>query len=195
MTLLPALLALFAIYPPAAELGAQPSKPPPRQVSSVADRALAGQPGDTLFLMVGDRITLARVDRAGITSQTVRLRLAGTQLHGKVGGQLVTLDLGERRIEGHIGSREVSLDVSRGKTGIEVSGRFGARGITQSLSPTAVTAEVGPCRYELTFKGREYVGQVGCGGEPVGVQLRVPAALVARGDVELAALFTAMLAR
>jgi hypothetical protein len=194
MTSLPALLALFAIAPPAAEAGAEAPKPP-LQVSSVADRALAGQPGDSLLLIVGDRIMVARVDQAGISSRIFRLRLEGTQLRGKVAGQSVMLDLGERRIEGHIGASAVALDVSRGKAGIEVSGRFGTYGITQSLSPAIVTAEVGPCRYDLTFKGKEYVGRVDCGGQSVGVQLRVAAALVARGDVELAALFTAMLAR
>jgi hypothetical protein len=168
---------------------------PPLEVSSVSDRAMSGQPGDTLLLVVGDRIVVARVDRTGILSHSVRLRLAGKQLHGKVGGVPVMLELGEHHIDGHIGPSAISLDVSRREAGVEVKGRFGAQGIAQSLSPTAVGAEIGPCRYALAFKGKEYVGQVECGGQPVPAQLRVPAALVARGDVELAALMTALFAR
>ena len=41
---------------------------PPLAVSSVAARALAARPGDSLLLIVGDRITVARVDRNGIAS-------------------------------------------------------------------------------------------------------------------------------
>jgi hypothetical protein len=169
---------------------------PPVEVSSVEDRVLAARPGDALLFIVGDRITTARVDRSGIVSRNVSLHLAGTRLRGQVGGQSVQLDLGGARITGTIGSSEVSLQITRSDGGVlKVVGRFGARAISEDLSPGAVTAEIGPCRYALKFQHDEYAGQVGCGGRPEAVHLRVPAALVARGDVELAGLFTALLAR
>ena len=87
------------------------------------------------------------------------------------------------------------MDVTRGETSLNVQGRFGARGISLQLSPASVTAEVGPCRYTLKFQRNEYTGQVGCGGDPEPVHMRVPASLVARGDVELVALFASLLAR
>jgi hypothetical protein len=186
--------ALFAVLLPGMVARAEESKPP-LQVSSVAERALSARPGDSLFLTVGDRITVARVDRMGVSSRGIHLQIAGARVHGDIGGQRVTLDLGDRRIEGQIGANDVLLDISRDGATVKVSGRFGARGIAQELNPNSVTAEIGPCRYLLRFQHNEYAGQVGCGGDPEPVHLRVPASLVARGDVELAALFTSLLAR
>jgi hypothetical protein len=188
------IAVLTAVLLPALVARAEDLKPP-REVSSVEERALAARPGDSLLLVVGDRITVARVDRTGITSRGIHLQLAGARLRGDVGGQHVSLDLKERRVEGRIGSSEVSLQVSRGEASLNVDGRFGARGVSLRLNPAAVTAEVGPCRYLLKFYRNEYAGQVGCGGEPEPVHLRVPASLVARGDVELAAFFTSLIAR
>jgi hypothetical protein len=185
---------LVGVLAPAAVTRAGDAKPP-REVSSVEERALAARPGDSLLLMVGDRITVARVDRTGITSRGIHLQLTGTRLRGDVGGQHVTLDLSEGHVAGRIGAGEVSLAVSRGEASLNVDGHFGARGISLRLNPAAVTAEVGPCRYVLKFYRNEYTGQVGCGGEPEPVHLSVPASLVARGDVELAALFTSLIAR
>jgi hypothetical protein len=99
------------------------------------------------------------------------------------------------RISGQIGSQRVSLDVLRREGALDISGHFGAHGISADLTPGAVTAEVGPCRYSLKFQQSQYYGQVGCGGKPEPVSLRIPAALAAHGDVELAALFIALLAR
>jgi len=167
----------------------------PLAVSSVGARALAARPGDSLLLIVGDRITVARIDRTGIASRGIHLELAGTHLRGDVGGQRVALDLGDHHIDGHVGSHDVSLEVSRGDVALKVNGRFGARQIGLQLSPAEVTADVGPCRYTLRFHHNEYAGQVECGADPEPVHLRVPATLVARGDVEVAALFTSLLAR
>jgi hypothetical protein len=192
--MLAALLGVVLPTLPTSTTRAEDAKPP-REVSSVEERALAARPGDSLFLIVGDRITVARIDRACVTSRGVRLELAGTHVRGELGGQRVALELGPRRVEGHVGERDVSMDVARGDAALNVEGRFGARGISLHLSPASVIAEVGPCRYALKFQHNEYQGQVGCGGDPVGVRLRVPASLVARGDVELAALFTSLLAR
>ena len=168
---------------------------PPLEVSSVGARVLAARPGDSLFLVIGDRITTARIDRAGVTSRAVNLRLSGDRIRGRVGGQNVDLVMRGERIDGHIGAREVSLEVGRSAGALKVNGRFGARAVSEELAPSAITAEVGPCRYMLKFQRNEYSGQVGCGGQPEGVRLTVPAALVARRDVELAALFTALLSR
>jgi hypothetical protein len=186
--------ALIGAIVPALSARADQAKPP-LEVSSVAERALAARPGDSLLLMVGDRITVARIDRAGITSRGIHLQLAGARLRGEVGGQAVALDLGDHGVDGHIGASQVSMDVARGDTSLNVRGRFGARGISLQLSPASVTAEVGPCRYALKFQHNEYAGQVACGGDPEPVHMRVPASLVARGDVELVALFTSLLAR
>jgi hypothetical protein len=168
---------------------------PPLDVSSVADRVLAAQPGDALLFVVGDRITTARVDRTGLTSRGVSLRLAGTRMRGQVGGQRVQLEMRGGHISGEIGAVAVALDVVRADGALKITGRFGTRAVAEDLTPGQVTAEVGPCRYVLKFRQREYLGEVGCGGQPEPVQLRVPATLVARGDVELAAMFTALLSR
>jgi len=168
---------------------------PPVEVSSVADRVLAARPGDSLLLVVGDRITTARVDRTGISSRSVSLRLTGARLRGQVEGQRVQLELANGRINGTIAATEVSLLVVRVDGALRITGRFGARAISQDLSPRAIAAEIGPCRYVLNFLHSEYSGQVSCGGQPEAVHLRVPAALVARGDMEFAALFTSLLAR
>jgi hypothetical protein len=185
-----ALAVLFLVFPSnAGELK------PPVEVSSVADRALAAQPGDSLLLVIGDRITTARVDRGGISSRGLNLRLSGDRLRGRAGGQRVDLQMHAEQVRGHIGNLEVALEVGRSEGALKVTGRFGARAVSEELTPGAVTAEVGPCRYVLKFQHLEYSGHVGCGGQPEPVHLRVPAALVARSDVELAALFTALLSR
>jgi hypothetical protein len=168
---------------------------PPIEVSSVADRVLAARPGDSLFFVVGDRITTARVDRGGISSRGLTLRLSGDRLQGVVGGQRVDIRLRSPRIEGRIGRLEIALEVGRSEGALKVTGRFGARAVSEALAPAAVNAEVGPCRYALKFQRTEYAGQVTCGGQPEPVHLSVPAALVARSDVEIAALLTALLVR
>jgi hypothetical protein len=171
------------------------SPKPPAELSSVEGRALAAQPGDSLLLIVGDRITVARVDRAGVWCRDVRLRLDGERLRGRVSGQNVELDMSDGRVSGKIAAQAVSLLVARADGALRVTGRFGARAIDEELTPRAISAEIGPCRYELRLGRNEYGGQVSCGGQPEGVRLRVPATLAARGDVELAALLTAILAR
>jgi len=184
-----ALIAALGTSPAVAEIDA------PIEVSSVADRALSARPGESLLLVVGDRITTARVDRAGISSRGLSLRLSGNKMRGEVGGQRVDIELAGARITGRIGAFEIALEVGRVDGALNVKGHFGARSASEALSPTAVTAEVGPCRYELKFQHQEYAGQVECGGQPEPVHLRVPAALIARRDIEIAALFTALLAR
>ena len=176
--------------------GANAGEPqPPVEVSSIADRVLAARPGDALLLVVGDQITTARVDRTGIASRNVSLRLSGAHLRGRVGGQRAQLELGAGRISGTIASSEVSLQVTRVDGLLKIAGRFGTRSIAQDLSPGAIIAEIGVCRYALKFQHSEYSGQVSCGGQPEVVHLRVPATLVGRGDTEFAALFTSLLAR
>jgi hypothetical protein len=191
---IPAAAMFLALVVPASSAGADELKPP-REVSSVGDRVLAARPGDSLFFVVGDRITIARIDRGGINSRGIHLQLAGARMSGEVGGQRVALDLGPRGVAGHIGASEVSLEVARGDAFLNVEGRFGARRISLHLSPVSVAADVGPCRYSLQFQRNEYAGQVSCGSDPEPVHMRVPATLVARGDVELAALITSLLAR
>ena len=66
--------------------------------------------------MIGDRITTARIDRTGISSRGVNLRLTGDKLRGQVGGQRVDLEMHAERIRGHIGTLEVSLEVGRSGT-------------------------------------------------------------------------------
>lgn len=183
-------LALLMSAPPEAE-----QLKPPVEISSVADRALAAQPGDSLLLVIGERIIAARVDRLGMSCRGVNLRFFGDRLRGQIGGQHVDLELRGEHIRGKIGTLEVALEVGRSEGALRVKGRFGARAVSEDLTPGAVTAEVGPCRYVLKFQHAEYAGQVGCGGQPEPVHLRVPATLVARSDVELAALFTALLSR
>jgi hypothetical protein len=168
---------------------------PPAETSSVPGRVLAAHPGDSLLLVIGDRITTARIDRAGISGRGLTLRLSGDRLRGRIGGESVDLEARGEHVRGRIGTREVNLAVGRAGAALKVTGRFGARAVLEDLTPAAVNAEVGPCRYVLTFQRTEYAGHVGCGGQPEVVRLRVPAALVARGDVELAAFFTALLSR
>ena len=116
--------------------------------------------------MIGDRIITARVDRTGMSSRGVNLRLSGDRLRGQMGGQRVDLEMRSERIRGHIGNLEVALEVGRSKGSLKIKGRFGARAVEEDLTPGAVTAEVGPCRYVLKFQHVEYAGQVGCGGQP-----------------------------
>ncbi len=168
---------------------------PPAELSSVGARALAAQPGDTLLLIVGDRIAVARVDRVSVSSRAIRLRFTGERLRGRVSGQSVDLEMKDDRVRGSIGAQAVSLQIMRSSGALKVVGRFGAHAIDEDLRPSAVVAEIGPCRYDLRFDRNEYIGQVTCGGQPEGVQLRVPSTLAARGDVELATLLTAILAR
>jgi hypothetical protein len=184
---------LIALTLPTSAPGELPR--PPAELSSVEARAVAAQPGDSLLLIVGDRITVARVDRARVWCRDVRLRLDGEHLRGRVSGQSVELEMNEARVSGKIGSQPVSLVVERFDGALRVRGRFGARAIDEALTPRAISAEIGPCRYELRLARNEYEGQVTCGGQPEGVRLRIPATLAARGDVELAALLTAILAR
>ena len=87
------------------------------------------------------------------------------------------------------------LPTSRADQSLTISGQFGARAIALHLNVRALGGDIGPCRYALEFRRDRYLGQVGCGGEPAAVQLRVPATLVARGDVELAAMLTTFMAR
>ena len=99
------------------------------------------------------------------------------------------------QVTGRIGGRPILLDVARADQSLTISGQFGARAIALHLNVRALGGDIGPCRYALEFRRDKYLGQVGCGGEPAAVQLRVPAALVARGDVELAAMLTTFMAR
>ena len=138
---------------------------PPVDVSSVADRVLAARPGDSLLLVIGDRIITARVDRTGMSTRGVHLRVSGDRLRGQVGGQRVDLEMRSERISGHIGNLEVALEVGRSEGSLKIVGRFGARAVDEDLAPGAVTADIGPCRYTLKFQHGEYAGQVGCGAQ------------------------------
>ena len=86
---------------------------PPAELSSVAARALAAQPGDTLLLIVGDWIAVARVDCVGVSSRAVRLRFTGERLRGRVSGQSVDLEMKDDCVSGTIGAQAVSLQVMR----------------------------------------------------------------------------------
>src|SRR5688572_30061778 len=99
------LAALLASWPSASVHAGEPQAP--LEVSSVADRVLAARPGDSLLLVVGDRITTARIDRGGIASRNVTLRLTGARLRGQVGGQRAELELENGRVSGTIASSEV----------------------------------------------------------------------------------------
>jgi hypothetical protein len=147
------------------------------------------------LLVVGDQVREARVDRVSLAGRALVLKRWGSKLSGRLATQNLELGLNPDQITGRIADRPVQLDVVRADESLTVSGRFGARAISLHLNVRAVTGEIGPCRYNFEFRRKEYAGRVDCGGEPTAVRLRIPAALVARGDVELAAMLTAFLAQ
>lgn len=189
------LVAAWLIGGPALGSSPAPSEEPPPPVSTVSNRILAAEPGETLIFSVGDDVTVARVDRDGLSSRGVDLERSGAGLRGRVGSESVRLAFGPGRITGKLGDRDVALDVTRVAGALQVMGRFGAREIALEIGPQAVGGEVGPCFYDLHLRGGVYRGDVSCGAQPRPVQLQVPVALIAREDVEVAALLTPVMAR
>jgi hypothetical protein len=168
---------------------------PASDVSSVETRILCARPGNTILFIRGDQIVEARVDRVTLTSGSLRLKRWGSTLRGRLASQNLELSLGQGHVTGHIADRPILLEVARADTSLNVSGQFGARAISLHLSARVLSGDIGPCSYDLQFRNDEYAGRVSCGAAPAAVSLRVPAALIARSDVELAAMLTAFLAR
>lgn len=185
-----ACAALLALAAPTAARGDSPT-----ELSSVETRVLAAQPGDTILFILGNQITEVRVNREALLGRTVRLRRSGAKMRGRLASEDVEMSLGPSQVTGQIAGRPIALDVARAEGRLTVAGRFGARAVSLRFSLRAVDGEIGPCRYDLAFRRDQYIGRLACGGEPTAVQLRVPTTLVARGDVELAAMLTAFLAR
>ena len=167
----------------------------PRSTSSVETRLLASEPGESMLFAVGDDAQSFHVWREGITGVAVNLRRSPGHLSGNVGSEPVDLVLASPRISGTIGDHAVSLDVLRSDNQMRIVGHFGARAIALDVQMGRIDGDVGPCSYRLPLKSGRYRGQIACGGEPEPVRLDIPVALVARSDVELAAMLTAVLAR
>jgi hypothetical protein len=165
---------------------------------SIATQILSAQPGTTLTLAIGDTSREVDVSREGVSGGSVYLNRSGPdELSGNLGADAVVVRLGTGRVAGTIGDRAISLDVLRSPRLLRIDGRFGDKAIVLEVAPDRVAGEVGACLYNLHFNSEEgaYLGHVSCGGPPESVRLSVPVGLMDRGDPELAALFTAMLAR
>jgi hypothetical protein len=154
---------------------------------------LASTPGQALSLIVGGKVRIAQVTRDGLASQGVFLTREPGRLGGRVGTEPVDLRFGQGRIGGSVGSGPVALDVSRTRERMKVAGRFGARAVAMELRPTAIHADIGPCSYSLTLMLGRYRGYAFCRGPTQTVELTVPAALLGRSDLEIAAMLTALL--
>jgi hypothetical protein len=163
--------------------------------SSIQNRVLAASPGDVMTLTVGDEAHAFTVSREGLRGEGIELRAFPGHLRGHVGRESVDMSLASPRITGLIGDREISLDMLPARQGLRVAGRFGAREVALTARPEQIDGAIGPCLYRMRLSNGTYAGDVACGGEPVHVVLDVPAALVARPDVELAAILVALLAR
>jgi len=192
VVLLCSVVASAATPPDAA---AEPPPLPPSAPASIGSRILAAQPGGTMTLAVGGDVTVARVDRDGLWSGRVVLRRSGLGLDGHVGTDGIRLLLGPGRVTGQIGGAPIALDIVRASGALQVMGRFGMREIALEVGPRVVGGEVGPCFYDLRLRGGVYSGDVNCGAGAQPVALQIPVALIARDDVELAAMLTTVLAR
>lgn len=163
--------------------------------SSIATRVLASRPGGTLSFTVGDDVRVFEVSRDALVGDDVELRRYPGHLRGRVGSEPVDLALAPPRITGQLGDHAVSLDMIPVTDGIQVAGRFGAREVVLHVRMQGIDGATGPCAYHLKPMQSRYQGDISCGGEPEQVQLEVPVALVARSDVEVAAMLVAVLAR
>ena len=156
---------------------------------------LASSPGQTLSFTVGDRVRLANVTRDGLSTEDVSLRLFPGHMRGEVGVESVDFRFEPKRLEGQIGTHRIGLDVLRSGQELQVMGTFGERSVGMEVRLSGIHAQIGPCFYSLPLMLGSYRGYVTCGGQAVPVTLTVPAALVARGDLEIAAMLTALFAR
>jgi hypothetical protein len=125
----------------------------------------------------------------------IELRRYPGHLRGIVGSEPVDLVIAAPRITGLVGDQVVSLDVLDATEGLRVAGRFGLREIALDVRSNRITANVGPCRYDLELRDGAYRGTIGCGAKPEPVRLALPVAFVARGDAEMLAMMVALLAR
>jgi hypothetical protein len=187
------MVALAATWLRAAPVAGRPAVA--AQISSAEHRILAAQPGHALVLAVGDDIRVLDVRRDGVSGGGLELSESPGHLRGRIGTESIELALATPRITGKLGDHRVSLDMLPASEGIRVAGRFGEREVALFMRLSGIDGEVGPCRYHLELRRSEYVGQVGCGGTPEDVRLAVPVALVARSDVEVAAMLVAVFAR
>jgi len=183
-------MSLAMVLVLAAAVGVSPTGP----VSSVENRVLAAQPGNTLTLEVGAETSFTAVDRDHVSGRAVDLQRVGSRLRGFVGDEESDLILFPSRVAGHVGARAVSLLVERRDGALAISGTFGRRAVSLSLHPHSIDGDVGPCRYNLRNQMGSYVGSAACGGRPTPVRLELPVALVTRDDAEVAAIVTALFA-
>lgn len=177
---------------------ASPGQPRAASVSpSTTDRAplLASSPGQTLSFTIGDRVRVANVTREGLSADDVSLRRFPGHMQGEVGVEPVDFRLEPKRLEGRIGTHPIALDVVRSTDGLEVMGTFGQRAVAMEVRLSGIDAQVGPCWYSLRLVMGSYRGYVTCGAQAEPVMLTVPVALVARDDLEIAAMLTALFAR
>lgn len=156
---------------------------------------MASSPGQTLTFTVGDRVRIADVTREGLSTKDVSLRLFPGHMQGVVGVASVDFRFEPQRLEGQLGDRQIALDVLRSHNGLEVVGTFGERSVAMEVRPTGIQAQIGPCSYSLPLISGSYQGSVTCGAHLEPVTLTVPVALVARDDLEIAAMLTSLFAR
>jgi hypothetical protein len=183
-------MSLAMVLVLAAAAGASATAP----VSSVENRVLAAQPGNTLTLEVGTQTSFTAVDRDHVAGRSVDLQRVGDHLRGFVGDEESDLRLAPGRITGHVGMYPVSMQIERRAGALSINGTFGRRAVALSLHPHSIDGDVGPCRYELRNQVGNYVGTAACGGRPTAVRLELPVALVTRDDPEVAAIVTALFA-
>ena len=164
---------------------------------STSDRGplLASSPGNTLTFTVGDRVRIADVTREGLSTKDVSLRLFPGHMQGVVGVESVDFRFEPQRLEGQIGNRRIALDVLRSTNGLQVVGTFGERSVAMEVRLSGIHAQIGPCWYSLPLITGSYQGSVTCGAQLEPVTLTVPVALVARDDLEIAAMLTSLFAR
>ncbi len=138
---------------------------------------------------------IADVTREGLSTKDVSLSLSPGHMQGVVGVESVDFRFEPKRLEGQIGDRRIALDVLRSPDGLQVVGTFGERSVAMEVRPSGIQAQIGPCWYSLPLITGSYRGSVSCGAHLEPVTLTVPVALVARDDLEIAAMLTSLFAR
>jgi len=144
--------------------------------------------GKELRMHSETRYVQVSIEGDSIFGPNWNLKHGGAYIRGfGVGNNSVQITLKGTHADGNIHNNPLSVDMNPLGNGVtQVTGLFGGSISDFKISTTTFQGKLGPCSYDLTYKGSRYEGMSSCNGKISLTSLELPVALASWTDLEVA---------
>lgn len=167
-------------------LGCAGAPPPPVPAPAWAFASATPTSGKEVRMRSETRYIQVSIEGDAIFGPNWNLKHGANYIRGfGAGNNSVQITLKGTHADGNIHNNPLTVDLNPLGNGVtQVTGLFGGSISDFKISPTLFQGKLGPCSYDLTFKGTRYEGMSSCNGRISLTSLELPVAMASWTDLE-----------